>query len=41
LNRFSHGNSSIDVLFDREGKAVSYVGNDELKEKLAELFEGE
>jgi len=40
LNRFSHGNSTFSVLLDREGKAVFYSGNDELREKLAELFAG-
>jgi peroxiredoxin len=38
LNRFSHGNSSIDCLLDREGKAVFYRTEEELKAKLAELF---
>jgi peroxiredoxin len=38
LNRFSHGNSSIDCLFDREGKVIFYSTDDELKAKLAELF---
>ena len=38
LSRFSPGNSSIDCLFDREGKAVFYKTDEELKEKLKELF---
>jgi len=38
LNCFSHGNSTIDLLIDREGKAVFYRTDEELKEKLKELF---
>jgi peroxiredoxin len=39
LNRFSHGNSTLSVLIDREGKAIFYTGDEELRAKLAELFE--
>jgi thiol-disulfide isomerase/thioredoxin len=38
LCRFSPGNSSIDCLFDREGKVIFYRTDEELKEKLAKLF---
>ena len=38
LNRFSHGNSTIDLLIDREGKAVFYTGEAELHERLKEMF---
>jgi peroxiredoxin len=38
LNRFSHGNSSLSLLIDREGKAVFYKGDEELVELLKVLF---
>ena len=39
LNRFSHGQSAIHCLIDREGKAVFYMNDKELQEKLKELFD--
>ena len=39
LHRFCPGNSSLGCLIDREGKAIFYTTDDELKEKLKELFE--
>ena len=41
LNRFSHDNSSLSCLIDREGKAVFYKTDEELREKLKELFPAE
>jgi thiol-disulfide isomerase/thioredoxin len=38
FNRFSHGNSSIDCLLDREGKAVFYRSDEELKGILEKMF---
>jgi len=38
LSRFSHGNSTIDCFFDREGKVIFYTTNEELQEILKELF---
>ena len=38
LKRFSIGNSSLGCLFDREGRVIFYTDDDDLIEKLTELF---
>jgi thiol-disulfide isomerase/thioredoxin len=38
LNRFSHGNSTIDCLIDRDGTVIFYTSEEELRAKLKELF---